>query len=258
MFFLQPQKEEVKQYDALAREYGFGYEWMEPAFSQNLDRENFVQEMKDTYDISLGGSIHGVFVDINYSGGDPRILEISLFRMKQCIQAALSCGVHKIVFHTCFHPVLPPEDPLYDIWADTASEILGGLAEEYGVDLYIENVLDRTPAILKKMMQRINHKNIHVCLDVGHANLSPTPLEQWMDELAPYIRYIHLSDNQGMYDDHMAVGDGAVNFKLMQDKIIEHGIDADYTLEVGNREKICRSVDYLQRELPEVWKRGHR
>ena len=258
MILIQPKQPETGVYDALAKKYGLGYEWMELSSPSILDAGDVVEKMKAAYDITMAESIHGVFMDINFSGSDEKIYEISVFRMKQCIEAAVSCGVHKVVFHSCFHPVLAPKDPLYKIWAEKSAGLLCGLADKYNVDIYIENVLDRTPAILRQMMQEANHERVHVCLDVGHANLSPVPLGQWMDELAPYIRYLHLSDNRGLYDDHLALGDGTVDFQKMQEKILEYDTQADYTLEVGSPENVERSAVYLQRELVEVWKRGSR
>ena len=82
--------------------------------------------------------------------------------------------------------------------------------------------------------------------------------DEFLSVQPPYIRYLHLSDNRGLYDDHLALGDGTVDFQKMQEKILEYDIEADYTLEVGSPENVERSAVYLQRELVEVWKRGSR
>ena len=45
------------------------------------------------------------------------------------------------------------------------------------------------------------------CLDIGYANLDPKfSFKQYIDELAPRINHLHLSDNYGRTDDHLTPG----------------------------------------------------
>lgn len=243
MIFLQPVPQEAEQYMKLADKYGLGFELMDLAFAAGLD--GAAKRVKSLYKKKYMCSCHGVFADINYSGSDPWVFQVSEKRIRQCIEEGRKLGISKYVFHSCFHPVLKPDDPLYDEWSLTFSQLFVSMAEEYQVDFYMENVLDKTPAILEKMMRRADHPRIHVCLDVGHVNVAGGSLDVWLAMLHPYISYFHLSDNKGVYDDHMAVGDGTVDFVRLKSLIDYHHIQADYTLEVSGTAAVEKSIAAL-------------
>jgi sugar phosphate isomerase/epimerase len=54
--------------------------------------------------------------------------------------------------------------------------------------------------MLYELVKRCNHKKINVCLDFAHANISKTPIDEWFNKLKPYIKHIHLNDNDGLVD----------------------------------------------------------
>ena len=39
-----------------------------------------------------------------------------------------------------------------------------------------------------------------VCLDVAHAFIGTQPLNEWFYDLSPYIRHLHINDNNGIED----------------------------------------------------------
>ncbi len=54
-------------------------------------------------------------------------------------------------------------------------------------------------------------KNFSLCLDTGHTNhASKKPLTEWLDILAPWITHLHLHDNHGVIDEHLAIGAGNI------------------------------------------------
>ncbi len=79
---------------------------------------------------------------------------------------------------------------------------------------------------------------IGVCLDIGHANcISPLPLEQWIESLAPYLMHTHIHNNFGERgkDLHLPPGEGALDVKALIEKI--EGMSA-----AG----LCGSVTYTE------------
>lgn len=76
------------------------------------------------------------------------------------------------------------------------------LAEENDVKLCIET--GRLP-LLKQMSKRF--PSTWYCLDTGYANINKEySFREFVDELAPRIAHIHLSDNYGKVDDHVSPG----------------------------------------------------
>lgn len=41
---------------------------------------------------------------------------------------------------------------------------------------------------------------------------SRVPLEQWIEQLSSWTRYLHVDDNLGAWDEHLATGRGSFDF----------------------------------------------
>jgi sugar phosphate isomerase/epimerase len=76
------------------------------------------------------------------------------------------------------------------------------MAETNDVKLCVET--GQLP-ILKELGKKF--ESLCYCLDTGHANLDPQfKFRQFVDELAPRIAHLHLTDNYGQIDDHEPPG----------------------------------------------------
>jgi len=84
---------------------------------------------------------------------------------------------------------------------DFASEIVK-LAQKYNVRLCLET---GELATVKQIGDKFD--SLSYCLDTGFANLDTVfNFEQYVDQLAPKIRHLHLHDNYGITDDHEPPG----------------------------------------------------
>lgn len=82
-----------------------------------------------------------------------------------------------------------------------AAEIVK-LAELNDVNLCLET---GRLSILKQLGEKF--ESVWYCLDVGYANLDPDfSFKQYVDELAPRVAHLHLTDNYGQVDDHVPPG----------------------------------------------------
>ena len=91
----------------------------------------------------------------------------------------------------------------------------------------------------------IQHR-IGLCLDIGHANYSRTTIGQWFDQLGEWIRYLHLSDNLGGFDDHLPLGQGNIDWDLINRLWTALGKDVPLTLETGTLEATRESIAFLR------------
>ncbi len=245
MILFQPKTDNFQNMCEYAQAHQLGFEVINFYFPTVLDDEDTVNRLLAMYKGKPVHAMHGVFIDINYSGGDPLVMNASRKRIEQCASCAVHMGIKRIVLHSCFFPLLVPNDMLYDIWAEESANLLIEIAEKYDVEFVIENMLDITPNIIVKMMKAANHPRIGACLDVGHANLSKTPIARWIEDLHPYLRHVHLNDNFGIYDEHLPLGMGNVDWPEVDGQFRQYKVQADYTIELKTLSEIRASYEYI-------------
>ncbi len=98
-------------------------------------------------------------------------------------------------------------------YAQTALEHLGAFAHPLGVSLLVENILNEptTPEHLLLILQMGHLNGVGVCLDLGHAHISPGIAEA-IGILGDRIVSVHTHDNHGTRDEHLWPGDGAIDW----------------------------------------------
>ena len=187
---------------------GLGVEiqdFTEPNLSE-AEIEGLVLRYKCLFrDLKQPKSLHGPFLDLKPSSPDPMIRSISQQRYRKALQIATDLEADFIVFHSQINPQLN-EPFLSDLnnrqSRDAWLEIIGHVPDFRG-KIVIENVFERTPAMLKALIETIAVPTIQVNLDIGHSKLGPAPLEDWIRELKDHIAYIHLHSNNGIHDQHI-------------------------------------------------------
>jgi sugar phosphate isomerase/epimerase len=98
--------------------------------------------------------------------------------------------------------------------AMTAIEHLQAFSRPLGVKILLENIQNEvTQAVNLVEIVRSGHfKDVGVCLDLGHAHLSPG-ISAAITELIPLIRSAHVHDNHGLKDEHLWPGEGTIPWK---------------------------------------------
>ena len=75
----------------------------------------------------------------------------------------------------------------------------------------LENVYETEPGLFLEVLNRVGAPNLQVCFDVGHLlAFSTGDFAAWLSTLAPVIGHLHLHDNHGDADTHLALGAGRV------------------------------------------------
>lgn len=230
-------------YHSLAQKYDLGFEVLELSMpmAPSVDPLAVAQWYRDSGKVT---GFHGVFIDVNPASGNSTIAQCSKTQMKESCQCAKSLGSPSIVFHCSCFPFL--REPYLSGWAENSAAFLDHLAEEQDLDLFIENSFDLDPIPLQALMSKSKNPRIKVCLDVGHANYSRVPVNDWFEALHEHIGYLHLSDNMGAFDDHLPIGQGTVNWALCDQWVRSIKPDLPMTLEVGGPEGIQTSLNYLK------------
>lgn len=101
---------------------------------------------------------------------------------------------------TDLHSMGIPDDPELN-GCGFAAEVVK-MAEQNNVKLCLET--GRLP-LLKKAGERF--ESLWYCLDTGYANLDGEySFKEYVDDLAPKVAHLHLTDNYGQIDDHVPPG----------------------------------------------------
>ncbi len=78
-----------------------------------------------------------------------------------------------------------------------------------GVQLALENLPTYGMRYLEELMTRIDRTNVGVCLDTGHWMVRPEgTVESFVARFVDRIAHLHLTDNHGLCDEHLAPGMG--------------------------------------------------
>ncbi len=93
--------------------------------------------------------------------------------------------------------------------------------------------------------------SLMLTLDTGHANIDDRRgrrLKSLVSRFGERIYHLHVSDNQGKLDDHLAVGQGTVKFEDLVQRLKSAGYDGTVTLEVfdKNRKMLVESRERIK------------
>ena len=192
-------------------------------------------------------TLHGAFFDLCVSSTDPEIAQISVKRMRQSMEIAEKLGVRAVIFHT--NTIAGFSIPGYEErFIEQNEKVMRTLLTEYkGIDIYMENMFDLRPDILSHLAERMQDTNFGVCYDVAHGNLGGScNMEEWFKSLSPYVRHLHINDNDGISDAHQAVGWGQTNWTEFGRLMKKYSPDSSILIEVNGKEKIEKSFEYMK------------
>jgi sugar phosphate isomerase/epimerase len=119
-------------------------------------------------------------------------------------------------------------------YAMTALEHLGAFASALGVRILVENLTSdvNTPEHLMIILDLGHLKNINVCLDLGHANMT-VGIPDAITTLGSRIVSLHVHDNHGLKDEHLWPGDGTIDWKATTKSLTALATPPAAVLEIG-------------------------
>ena len=167
---------------------------------------------------------------------DPEARALARRRLDQAAALAGSYGIRRLVAHGNFLPHV-----YFPIWYVEQSI---GFWKEFLADkpadfrLYLENVLDPEPALLRDIVVGVDDPRCRLCLDVGHANVdcvSQTPPLRWLEDWAPLLGHVHLHNNDRGGDRHWPLGEGSIPIEALLEALANHAPAASITLEQSSR-----------------------
>lgn len=196
-------------------------------------------------------TIHAPFLDLNPGAIDVTIREATRKRFMQVFRAAERLQPKVIVFHPGFDELRYGDNRLAWLKNSIAFwEEFVPLARKQKCIIAIENIFEKEPSTLYGLLQAINDPCFRHCFDVGHWNMfTSVSMEEWFEELGPFIAEAHIHDNHGRADEHLPIDDGIIDFKKFFALLRRFAPDAVKTLEAHSIERMRKSMKNIEKYL---------
>jgi sugar phosphate isomerase/epimerase len=197
-------------------------------------------------------TLHAPFQDMAPGALDNVILAASRRRLRQAFRYLSAFRPVAVVCHLGYetrHYRWDQEEWL----ARTAGTFreLAGLAAPYQTTVMLENVYETEPHLFLEVLARTEAPNLQVCLDAGHLlAFGGGDFPLWLKTLTPVIGQLHLHDNHGDNDEHLALGSGQVPLEYLLNYLAEQGRKPLITLEPHQEGSLSPSLDHLARIWP--------
>ena len=183
------------------------------------------------------------------------IRKASILEMRHSLEVAADVGAQKVVLH----PSMASGMGAYvlatvkHLALDFVSQ-MASAARKLDLTLCLENMMpgNRIGVEVDDLEEFFAHApDLTLTLDTGHANIGDRHgqrLKTLLERFGGRIGHLHISDNAGQRDEHLAVGHGTVDFRALvrhlksegyADTITLEVFDTDRRMLVDSREKIA-------------------
>ena len=101
---------------------------------------------------------------------------------------------------------------------------------------------------IDKLNKRAGREAFGLCLDTGHLNILAQDFKVYVPILGKRIKTLHIHDNDGVSDQHLAPFAGKINWGRFCDSLKEIGYDGDLDFETFNQTN--KVLDFDEKLLP--------
>ena len=208
--------------------------------------EEIDTELLESYNLKY--SIHSPFMDVNIASLQDKSRLNSIEQIKTSIDLANKIDAEAVVVHPGLASFLAHKYFLDDVY-EAANEAIKELGE-YGNDLGVLTTIENMPTFdamiyynLHDLHELLKSYDMYMTLDIGHANHAGYPAdEMYFDS----IKHIHIHDNFGDEDDHLALGEGSIDLKYIVNTLEKNNYSGIYIIEVNDFDSIKNSYKYMK------------
>ena len=200
---------------------------------------------------NLKYTVHAPFMDVNIAALQDKSRLNSIEQIKSSIDLANKIDAEAVVVHPGLATFLANKyflDRVYEL-ANESIEKIG----DYGRNLGVLTTIENMPAFDGMIYQDMNDLDelltsldMYMTLDIGHANhVGYTPDGMIFDS----IKHIHMHDNFGDDDAHLAFGEGSIDLNDIVNRLEKKNYDGTYIIEVNDMDSIKKSYEYMKRNF---------
>jgi len=181
---------------------------------------------------------------INISDIIPAVREKGIKYLSECIKFAGKINASYISMHFGKFYWFPFEDVMRRRTLDRFIEFIEPIVElckDHDIVLALENLYPLTSNDnyyylgdniydFEYLFNNIDSPYLKMCFNTGHANLAEG-IEEYIDKLNHKFLNIHLSDNLGAEDEHLAPGAGEINWNTFFEKMLNTNFNGPFVAE---------------------------
>lgn len=250
--YMIPDRNRMEESLELAKDYHAAFEYNDFFPPVVLDDKKKIQELiayycRQPHDRTKD-TMHGAFLDVTIHSEDALIRQASEHRIRQSMDIAQEMELRGVVFHTGrLHGF---RDQAYlENWLKVNEEFFREILQKYPKQhIFMENMFDEAPDILAQLAKRFcDEPRFSVCLDYAHAAITNIREEEWVKTLAPYIRHMHINDNDKINDLHQEIGTGRIDWCAFDSEMRRFGVDSGVLIEMKDLGRQRCSMEYLKK-----------
>ncbi len=196
----------------------------------------------------LACTLHAPFFDLAPGALDPYILAASRAKLQRAFELLEIFRPRSIVCHLQFED--NKQGYRLNEWSAIALTTWRQLLRKAAglqVPIMLENTYEQSPAVHQAILSQLHSPYAGFCLDVGHLlSFARSPWQHWLPLLLPWLGQLHLHDNNGDSDQHLAPGQGQFDFSGLFQFLRDHDCHPLITLEPHSREDLWQAFAYLE------------
>ncbi|WP_395739870.1 sugar phosphate isomerase/epimerase family protein [Prosthecobacter sp.] len=253
-------------FDVLAAVRDAGFAEIEVCSSpQHLDYHDTGQTLRAAAEMHRLGlvavSLHAPFAaHIDITSPDEAVREASVQDLFRACEAAAQMNARHVVLHPGPEREGRPHEEEFLSRMHHAAVSLNRVARrccELGVHLLLENMLAHLMfghvRDMLYLLGEIKTCEVGACLDTGHAHLA-RELDMVIQKLSGHLCMVHVNDNNGDWDAHLAPGEGGIDWPWFMRELHRRHFHGPLVLEMSGStdepvavvlERAVRARDYL-------------
>ncbi|MEW6428461.1 MAG: sugar phosphate isomerase/epimerase family protein [Thermodesulfobacteriota bacterium] len=196
-------------------------------------------------DAGLGCTLHAPFLGLDPAAADMAVRQRTASALNWAFSllpilrpAAIVCHPHLVAAGEAFAERL---EMSLRFWRPLLT-----IAARHGVTVMFENTYETNPAGHRALLSGLDSPRARFCLDSGHVlAFARNHWRDWLPALEPWLGHLHLHDNDGSGDSHLAPGRGCFDFEAFFSYLADRGLRPTVTLEPHSEEDLHQSLRYL-------------
>jgi len=224
-------------------------------------KKNYIKKLKELLQtMELTPLLHASYIDVNLASTSDLLRTAAVKRIVNCVKVAYLLDAKYVTLHMGYlhEDYLPKRMNTIRKLAKKSLISILNVARDYQVKICIENKekkrkrhLMTDPYEIMNFIDSLNnyHEILFVTFDVGHANTWGCDLKTFFDVIREKIRVIHLHDNHGTADEHLALGEGSIDFDNLLPYIVSKCNNVPLILEIHTWNGLLKSINYVRKKL---------